>query len=320
MTDEGEQQLSGIFPHPAGSASHLLPKEKEEPGLQQTTAILVTYNSYTVIAGALQSLPAGMPAIVVDNASTDDSAAIAEGLGAAVIRRVSNAGFGVANNEGWTASSTPYVLFLNPDARLLPGALERLLAAAETHPTAGLLVPTIRKADGSLFEKHATALCAPAYKRVKTGDDKLRAIAFASGAVVLARRETLVKLGGFDPEIFLYFEDDDLSRRVLDLGQTILHVVDAEASHAGNTSSPPSLAMTQMKHWHMAWSQSYVARKHRLATGDLWRIVESTVKLLWAKLTSNGPEQAKQRGRLNGTRASMRGLRAQDLREKAGDT
>jgi N-acetylglucosaminyl-diphospho-decaprenol L-rhamnosyltransferase len=279
------------------------------------TAILVTYNSAGVVAGALQSLPAGTLAIVVDNASTDDSAAIAEGLGATVIRRADNAGFGVANNDGIAAATSDYVLFLNPDARLAPGSLERLIAAAEAHPDAGLLVPTIRKADGSVFEKHMTDLCAPAYKPRSTGDDTLRAIAFASGAVVLARRATLTKLGGFDPAIFLYFEDDDLSRRVLDLGQIIVHVVDAEAVHAGNTSSPPSLAMTYMKSWHMAWSRSHVMRKHKMYAGNLWRAVESAVKLSLAWLSGNKSSQAKHLGSLNGTLAHMRGHQAQDVRD-----
>jgi N-acetylglucosaminyl-diphospho-decaprenol L-rhamnosyltransferase len=136
--------------------------------------------------------------------------------------------------------------------------------------------------------------------------------------VVLARRETLAKLGGFDPQIFLYFEDDDLSRRVLDLGQLILHVADAEAVHAGNTSSPPSVAMTEMKHWHMAWSQSYVARKHGIGQNMAWRVVESAVKLLLARLTRNESAQAKHRGSINGTWAFMRGLSAQDMRDRAG--
>jgi N-acetylglucosaminyl-diphospho-decaprenol L-rhamnosyltransferase len=283
--------------------------------LQQTTATLITYNSAAVIAGALQSLPPGTPTIVVDNASADDSAAIAEKLGANVIRRAGNAGFGVANNDGLALASTPYVLFLNPDARLAPGALERMVAAAEAHPNAGLLVPTIRKADGSIFQKHATALCAPAFKSATMADPTLRAIAFASGAVVLARRETLAKLGGFDPQIFLYFEDDDLSRRVLDLGQLILHVVDADAVHAGNTSSPPSLSMTSMKSWHMAWSERHVKRKFGLRAPGYWRVVESLVKTRLAQMRRDLMEEAKQRGLVNGTLAHMRGHQAQDVRD-----
>ncbi|MGL5138963.1 MAG: glycosyltransferase family 2 protein, partial [Beijerinckiaceae bacterium] len=99
--------------------------------MQTVTAILVTFNSAAVIGSAMASLPPGMPAIVVDNASRDESAEIAERTGATVIRRTDNAGFGGANNDGWRACSTPWVLFLNPDARLRSGALDALVAAAD---------------------------------------------------------------------------------------------------------------------------------------------------------------------------------------------
>ncbi|MGL4242872.1 MAG: glycosyltransferase family 2 protein, partial [Beijerinckiaceae bacterium] len=82
------------------------------------TAILVSFNSAAVIGAALASLPPGMPAVVVDNASSDDSAAIAEAAGATVIRNARNLGFGVANNIGMRAAAAEWVLLLNPDATL----------------------------------------------------------------------------------------------------------------------------------------------------------------------------------------------------------
>jgi N-acetylglucosaminyl-diphospho-decaprenol L-rhamnosyltransferase len=280
------------------------------------TAILVAYNSAAVIADALKSLPAGVPAIVVDNASMDDSAAIAQALGATTIRLDANAGFGSANNAGMAAASTPYVLFLNPDAKLRPGCLEALLAAAEKHEDAMLLVPTLIRADGGRFEKWSSPICTPAFKPPESTDETIRDIAFASGAVILARREALMRMGGFDPAIFLYFEDDDLSRRVLDEKGRILHVVDAVAVHIGNVSSPSSAQITEMKHWHMAWSERYVRLKHGLPVWSRWRVLESIVKLLWAQLRRDRNEQAKQLGLLNGTLAALRGINAQAVRER----
>jgi N-acetylglucosaminyl-diphospho-decaprenol L-rhamnosyltransferase len=270
------------------------------------TAILVTFGSADVVDSALASLPPGVRAIVVDNGSTDESAAIAERRGATVIRRSDNAGFGVANNIGVEAADTAYVLLLNPDAALRVGCLETLLAAAEAHPDAVLLVPTIVRDDGSRFEKWSTPITAPAF-RPKPAGGGVRDIAFASGAVVLARRDRLLEIGGFDPAIFLYFEDDDLSRRVLDRGWRILHVTSAEAEHVGNVSTPPSPAMTRAKHAHLAWSELYVRRKHALPRYGLWRIVECAVKWAWAAARRDRFEQAKQRGLIKGTIAGLRG-------------
>jgi N-acetylglucosaminyl-diphospho-decaprenol L-rhamnosyltransferase len=282
------------------------------------TAILVAYNSAAVIADALKSLPAGVPAIVVDNASMDDSAAIAQALGATTIRLDANAGFGSANNAGMAAASTPYVLFLNPDAKLRPGCLEALLAAAEKHEDAMLLVPTLIRADGGRFEKWSSPICTPAFKPQVSADETIRDIAFASGAAILARREALMRMGGFDPAIFLYFEDDDLSRRVLDLKGRILHVTNAIADHAGNVSSPSSPAMTGMKQWHMAWSERHVRLKHGLWAFSHWRLAESMTKLMIAVLRGDLHEEAKQRGVFNGTRAAINGVKAQNIRTRTG--
>ncbi len=282
------------------------------------TAILVAYNSAAVIADALKSLPAGISAIVVDNASTDDSAAIAQSLGATIVRLEANAGFGTANNAGIVTASTSYVLFLNPDAKLRPGCLEALITAADKHEDALLLVPTLIRADGTRFEKWSSPICAPAFKPQENTDETIRDIAFASGAVILARREALVRMGGFDPAIFLYFEDDDLSRRVLDQKGRILHVVDAVADHTGNVSSPASPEMTGMKQWHMAWSERHVRLKHGLWAFSHWRLAESLAKLVIAVLRGDLGEEAKQRGVFNGTRAAISGVMAQDIRTRTG--
>jgi GT2 family glycosyltransferase len=285
--------------------------------MTNVTAILVTYNSAAVIGPALASLPVGTPAIVVDNASMDDSAAIAETGGATVLRLAENAGYGVANNAGTEAAATPYVILMNPDSRLRPGCLEALLTAAESEPEAALLVPTLVKADGGAFQKWSTSICAPAF-RPRPDVGGVRDIAFASGAVVLARRDRLLTIGGFDPAIFLYFEDDDLSRRVLDRGWRILHVPAAVADHIGNTSTSPSLALTRMKHFHLAWSERHVRLKHGLPAFSRWRVAESAVKLMLARLRGDAGAQAKQRGLMEGTLAALRRAEAQDIRERVG--
>ena len=282
------------------------------------TAILVAHDSAAVLGAALASLPAGIRAIVVDNASRDDSAAIAEAVGAQVIRSGENLGFGLANNRGIVAATTPFVLLLNPDATLEPDCLAQLLAVAERRPEAALLVPTILKANGQRFEKWGSPICDPVF-RPDGGDADARPIAFASGAVVLARREALNAVGGFDPAIFLYFEDDDLSRRVLDRGWCILHVPAAVARHVGNVSSPPTDRMTAMKHWHLAWSERHVRKKHGLPVFSRWRVMESLVKLGWARLRGDSHEAAKQRGLVQGTLAALRGAAAQDVRDRIGE-
>ena len=72
----------------------------------RTTLIVVAYNSAAVLPQMLASVPPGVPVIVVDNASSDGSAEIAEVAGAQVIRLAKNAGFGPGCNRGAAAAST----------------------------------------------------------------------------------------------------------------------------------------------------------------------------------------------------------------------
>src|ERR1700733_7659816 len=69
--------------------------------------------------------------IVVDNGSTDDSAAVAEHAGAQIIRLKTNLGFATAVNRGIEASKADWIAILNNDVILAPNWLEQLLAAAE---------------------------------------------------------------------------------------------------------------------------------------------------------------------------------------------
>ena len=112
-------------------------------------AIVVAHDSADVLPGCLAALAGQhVPAIVVDNASRDASASVAEAAGAQVIRNARNEGYGRANNRGVRAAETAeHVLIVNPDVVLRPGAVDALLEAARSWPDAGLLAPRLVEPD-----------------------------------------------------------------------------------------------------------------------------------------------------------------------------
>ncbi|SIQ22020.1 glycosyltransferase family 2 protein [Bosea sp. TND4EK4] len=241
------------------------------------TAIVVSYDSAEVLPACLDALAGeGVPAIVVDNASSDDSRAIAEARGARVIANLRNEGYGRGNNIGMAAAQTPFVLIVNPDLEVRPGAVSALLAAAERYPDAGMLAPRIVEPSGRVFLQPRSLLSPPHLNRagamaIPEGD---ACLPFLSGACLLVRREVFLALGGFDPAIFLFYEDDDLCRRLRDAGHALVHVHEAEAGHGRGRSSAPSPLRRFRARWHLAWSERYVARKYGLpAPGRLpiWR-------------------------------------------------
>jgi len=109
----------------------------------RVSLISVAYNSAGALRGLLASVPPGLGVIIVDNASSDDSVAVAEAAGARVIRNAANLGFGAGCNIGMNAAETEFVLLANPDTRLDGAALAQLVAAADAFPDAAILAPML---------------------------------------------------------------------------------------------------------------------------------------------------------------------------------
>ncbi|MGN6094926.1 MAG: glycosyltransferase family 2 protein [Bosea sp. (in: a-proteobacteria)] len=247
------------------------------------TAIVVSHDSAEVLPACLAALTGeGVPTIVVDNASGDDSRVVAAQRGARVIANARNEGYGRGNNIGIAAAATPYVLVVNPDLELRPGAAAALLEAAGRYPDAGMLAPRIVEPSGRLFLQPRSLLSPSHLNRSRTmaapeGD---ACLPFLSGACLLIRRELFLALGGFDPAIFLFYEDDDLCRRMRDAGQALVHVHEAEAGHGRGRSSTPSPQRRFKTRWHLAWSERYVARKYGLPQPSPVRTLENLAKAL----------------------------------------
>ncbi len=251
------------------------------PSANPITAIVVAYDSAEVLPACLSALAGeGVSAIVVDNASDDASATIARTHGATVIANARNEGYGRANNQGVVASATPYVLIVNPDVEIRPGAVAALLAAAERYPDAGMLAPRIVEPSGRVFLQ-PRSLLSPAHLNrsgqmaIPEGD---ACLPFLSGACLLIQREVFLSLGGFDPAIFLFYEDDDLCRRMRDAGHALVHVDGAEAGHGRGRSSTPSPGRRFKARWHLAWSEGYVAGKYGLPRPSVVRVLENLAK------------------------------------------
>ena len=111
--------------------------------------------------------------LLVDNASTDGSAELAEAGGARVRRNPRNEGYGRANNAGVRDVDTAFVLICNPDVTLAPGAMAALLFAAKRYPDAGLYAPRLVEPDGRVFFQ-ARSLLAPISAREPGAPDGAR--------------------------------------------------------------------------------------------------------------------------------------------------
>ncbi len=277
------------------------------------TAIVVSHDSAGILPGCLEAFrQSGIPAIVVDNASKDDSAAVARAHGASVIENHQNEGYGRANNRGIRAAATEYVLIANPDLMLDEAALSKLGQAVENYPDAGLYAPRIIEEDGRIFFKAQSLLSS--YLRNDSGRLLLPegdcCAPFFSGACLLVRREEFLALGGFDENIFLFYEDDDLCRRIADKGRALIWVHGAVARHGRGRSSAPKKGRIFRSRWHQAWSRAYVSRKYGLPSPALMMFLANGLKAIGAACLFNRNLRERYGGSAAGAWAALRGIDA----------
>jgi GT2 family glycosyltransferase len=277
---------------------------KTRPAAAAMDVVTVTHNSAAVIGAMLASLPLGMRAVVVDNASGDESPAIARRADAHVVASPNNVGFGGACNLGANAGAAPLILFLNPDCRIQPGALDALAAAAKRHPHAAAFNPRLVDAAGK-FSLKRTTLLAPGerFPGNPNGDCELPVL---SGAALLVRRTAFEAIGGFDANIFLYYDDDDLCRRLRERGWKLMHVHDAVVVHEAGTSSGVSLATIRAKAKAAIVSQHYVSRKYGLPFSFPAKRVFAQWRLAVARLSGNEATAARMQGRIEGLRQARK--------------
>lgn len=234
--------------------------------------VVVTYNSSDVIGDCLRSLRSDgvrlADVVVVDNASRDGSAGLAESVVDVPVRTLQmgrNAGYAAAINAGVATldlAGLDAVLVLNPDCRLRPDTLARLCAALDGPDRRGITVPRLVNPDGSLqpsLRRRPTlaralgeALLGDRAGRIGTLGELVTDPAayaqpgpavWATGAAMLISAEAAREVGPWDESFLLYSEETEYALRAADRGWTLWYEPTAEVEHAGGESGTnPALA------------------------------------------------------------------------------
>jgi len=278
---------------------------------KSVTAILVAYNSERIIAPAIAALLAESAIskiIVVDNCSQDGIRATLKRdfPKVTLIENLHNTGFGPANNIALAKVETDYALLCNPDAVMNAGAVEKLLDTASLYPEAAILAPALYNERGQLHHSFKRNL----FDRENTLTRKIEAEGeicadFVSGAVMLFNMPLMRKVGFFDPNIFLYYEDDDICLRVRAAGHSIIYVPSAHAMHLMGASAGAHNSESEFfKQKHMAWSRLYIEEKYRGREAAQELVVrlqkKFAIKLTLYRLQWNRLRIARYKGRLAG--------------------
>jgi GT2 family glycosyltransferase len=254
--------------------------------------IIVNYRTAELVADCLRALAlevAALPGcrvVVVDGGSGDGSA---EQLADAIRREgwgdwvellalVENRGFGAGNNAALhallgAADPPEYLLLLNPDTVVRPGAVSALVAFLDAHPRVGIAGSRLEDPDGtpqrSAFRFPSVASEFEAGLRLGLVSRLLRhrlvappvreedhATDWVSGASLMVRRTVLESIGLFDEGFFLYYEETDLCYRATRAGWTCWYVPSSRVVHLGGQSTGMKEAGRSAKRVPRFWFDS----------------------------------------------------------------
>jgi GT2 family glycosyltransferase len=278
---------------------------------------------------SLSASPVPQRVVVVDNASADGSVDMvrAEFPAVTLLAAARNLGFTQGNNAGLRALGVlppdtpaadrdpdvaatppdaaadppssrppdpplppPCILLLNPDAELLPGALEALTGYLAGRPSVGAVGPLLLNPDGSVqssrrrFPTLATALVegtpigwhwpgnrwARAFRLDDVPPDRAGPVGWVTGAAMLLRTPALAAVGGFDEGFFMYSEEVDLCRRLRSLGWEVHFEPAARVLHHEGQSSGQVPGQR-----HRAFQRSrvrYFRKHHGRLAGEVLRV------------------------------------------------
>lgn len=243
------------------------------------SVVTVLYNSNSVIFDMLRSIPPETEIILIDNGDEQLEQSLLT-TRTKYLKSVRNIGFGRACNDGAREATGDFLLFLNPDVILRPDFFEELTRAIQTHTDCGVFCAATY-VQGDLYFSPMTWIesqlkgerLTVAKSQNLWGDCCVR---FANGGAFAIRRSLFAKLGGFDPNIFLYLEDDDLSWRLIQRGEPIILVAAAKVDHNLGTSTCPSCATEFLRGYGKESSIIYLRGKYQLPD----RPIRMTAKIL----------------------------------------
>ena len=288
------------------------------------TVILVTYHSAAHLPACAAALGPALGErrahiVVVDNASTDGSAAGARRLwpAATVVENERNVGFAAAVNQGLAQAAGRAVLLLNPDTVPEPGAIAALLAHLDRHPVTGIVAPRLLDAGGRpvlscypfptparIIWRHLQVdrlfphRVLGRYRRIAL-DPRAAApivVDWAQGACLLLRRTMLDQIGGLDERFVFFAEEVDLCRRAAAAGWRTDYLPTARVRHHEGSSAVQVVPLKLASHYYS--SVLYFEKHHPGATARLVRallLLDLILRVLyrsWGVLRRRPPDAA----------------------------
>ena len=222
---------------------------------EKLTIILVSFHSNHIIENLINTLEKNIRIIVIENSLNNEIKTYLEKKfkNVQVIIPKENLGQGGGINLGLSLVKTEFSLYLDVDTVPDQDMIEILLKNAEKIKNFSILAPKVKNFNytDELYIEH-------------NKDKNCHKMKFITGCALLFNMKILNKIGHFDENIFLYYEEHDLYYRCLKFGFAIYLIDDAKLIHHGSSSINKNYdyEINLTRNWHYCWSKFYYFKKN----------------------------------------------------------
>ena len=263
---------------------------------KELTIIFVAYHSEKRIIKYLKQFKKNFKVVIIEN-SKDHSLIkkVKKFSNVKVIINSRNTGFGAGSNLALKQVTTKYALQVDLDTTFSNKSINELVKHANKVKDFAIMGPFIKnfKYKEEQFIK----------KKIFKNTNQMN---FIDGCCLLLNMKQIKKIGFFDTNIFLYFEETDLIKRCVDSSKKVLMIDNIKIYHEGRSSSNELLnpIIEENRNWHYMWSKFYYFKKHYsyfYAFLKIFRhIISAVVKILLNHIIKNETKKLIYKARLSG--------------------
>ncbi len=245
------------------------------------TAVITSFRSESKITNCVKSLGDKIDIIVIENSNDIQLKEKLEKSNSNLkcILSDKNLGYAKGNNLGLSLVKTKYALIINPDAEVQNQAIDSFFLTAKNKPNFAIIAPYIQENKNDNF--------------VRTNKKEIYEVKNVKGFAMFLNLEQFNDTGFFDENFFIYFEEIDLCKRLVEKNKKIFLDTNIKILHAGGTSHEDDInfEMEKSRNWHWMWSTFYFHKKHYgyliALVKILPKFLSAIFKMLFFTLTLN---------------------------------
>ena len=264
---------------------------------KKLSIVLVTRNSKSVLFDCLKALDnndeitssKNAQWIIVDNDSTDGS--IQEVLNlypqTQVIQNRENSGFAKAANQGFNASESDYILYINTDTEIKNNSISKLYDKIVSDKDIAVIGPRLLRKNNTIqksvypeatlyteiFKPIVKLSVSIKEKFYKTG--KCYTVNSLRGACFIINKEYMKQVGGFDERYFFYLEETDLFRQLKLIGKKVCYLPESEVYHYGGLGSDDKMTFNKKKMYNESLLKYFDKNRNKFENFVIRKIIKT---------------------------------------------